>query len=942
MKLDTIIACPADTIKVPIKATNYTSVGSISAVYHYDPAVLTYLSYTYKSMLNTGFLVLNGAIPGTISMAWYSTTPLNLVYDSIVTVKFLLIGGTTNLVWDMSICEITMVSGAQIPTNFIDGRVTDAPNLAHINSNPVSITECIGDTVAFHITSSNTTFIQWQVSTDNGANWSNLSNNSMYSGVFTNDLTVSGITLGMNNYKYRCAVRGYCPPSQVPYVISSVATLTVNSPPLVDAGNNFGICSGLTASLTGTASNNTTVNWTSSSGNTAFAGNGTLTPVYTPNAGDITAGSVKLYLTASPLTGCVASKDSMLLTIYPIPVAFADDDTTICKGGTAYLVGSGGTSFIWSTTPQQTTPMATVSPLVNTTYTLTVSQNGCTDTDIVQVFVIPVPTVNAGIDDTICEGQNAVLVGTATAYSALNWQSSGTGTWSDQNSLNTDYTPSAADIAAGLVEIYLFATPDAPCTELVSDTLLLIITGLPHVYAGIDKNICIGDTATLIASGASNYSWNTTPLDVNDTILVHPNVTTSYILTGFEGNCSATDTVVVNVNMLPVVFAGNDTTICFGTTANLIATGGNTYIWSTGSPTPVVSVSPVSTTTYTVTATGAFGCENTDNVIVIVNSNLTVSISPTSPVICAGDSVELNAMANLPVSYQWTPTLGLSSSTTSSVTASPFMTTDYEVLVKDNNYNCTAKAFVTVNVNQNPIVQVHPSAITICEQDTLTLSAYGALNYYWSPPTGLSSNTMPTVMASPMDSISYLIIGTDIHGCVDSFQVTINVNKRPHVDIPTSTILCRGANFLLDAGAYLDSCDYLWQDGSERQFFYASEPGTYAVIVSKLGCIATDSTVIYPCSELFVPNAFSPNNDGRNDVFFVVNSGDVVKFHMVIYNKWGETVFQTTDINEGWDGNFKGSRSPVGVYHYVIEYLGQGNVLLEQEGKQYGQITLFR
>ena len=893
-------------------------------------------------MLNTGFLVLNGAIPGTISMAWYSTAPLNLVYDSIITVRFIFNGGTTNLIWDMNTCEITNVSGVPIASNFINGLVSDLPNLAHINSNPVNVIDCLGDTVSFHITSSNTTFIQWQVSTDNGVTWNDIANALPYSGVFTNNLTISGITLAMNNNKYRCRVRGHCPPSQVPDIISNSAVLTVNGPPAIFAGNDFGICSGLNANLSGTATSYLSINWTSAGSSGTFTGNGTLTPTYTPSGANITAGSVVLYLNAVPLVGCGASKDSLNLTIYPIPVANAGNDTTICIGGLAYLHASGGTVFSWNTIPVQTSQVAVVNPVDTSTYTLTVGQSGCTDTDVVTVNVVPVPVIYAGLNDTICEGENGTFIGTAINYSTINWLTSGNGTFSDPNSLSTDYTPNASDISAGLVEIYFTVVPNTPCSTIVSDTLLLVIRPLPHVSAGLDKQICIGDTATLIATGATTYTWNTTPVQTNDTITVIPQLTTTYVLTGTAAICSAVDSVKVVVHMLPNVNAGNDTTICFGTSATLMAVGGISYIWNTTSPTPFITVSPTITTSYTVTATGPFNCKASDAVTVLVNSNLTASILPLNPVICAGDSVELEASANLPVSFTWSPSLGLSATNVPVVMASPYMTTDYEVLVKDNNLNCTAKATVTLTVNQNPIVQVHPSAITICEDDTITLSAYGALNYYWSPPTALSSNTLPTVMASPMDSISYLIIGTDANGCVDSFQVNINVNKRPHVTLPENTIVCQGTNYLLDAGAYLDSCNYLWQDGSTQQFFYASEPGTYAVVVSKLGCTATDSTIIYPCSELFVPNAFSPNNDGINDVFYVINSGDVIAFHMVIYNRWGEVVFQTYNINQGWDGTYNGVRSPVGVYHWVIEYLGQGNVLLEQEGKKYGQITLFR
>ena len=147
---------------------------------------------------------------------------------------------------------------------------------------------------------------------------------------------------------------------------------------------------------------------------------------------------------------------------------------------------------------------------------------------------------------------------------------------------------------------------------------------------------------------------------------------------------------------------------------------------------------------------------------------------------------------------------------------------------------------------------------------------------------------------------------------------------------------------MLDGNGHIDSCTYFWQDGTTESYFYANNPGLFYVTVTRKSCSITDSVLVKACSEVWVPNAFSPNNDGINDYFIIQNTDDLTEFHLTIYNRWGERVFYTDNPNIYWDGNYEGSRCPVGVYHYVIEYLGTGNVLLEKEGKKYGQITLFR
>ncbi len=936
LSIDTINTCPG-AVTMTIRAQNLVGVNSISLNITYNAAVLAYSgSFWVNPAMNPSAYLINPNVPGVIYFSFSNITTLNMGTGLFATLTFNYLGGATPIHFDPSICDMTNLVGNPVPCTFVDGYCSDEGLVADITDHPDNIIVCQDESASFQVVSNFPNTYQWEYSSNNGLSYNPVLPVAPYSGTTSANLSISAVTMGMNGYLFRCKVDGICPPTDV----STPALLTVNPPVSVNAGSDIQICVGQSATVTGTASNVQNTLWTPlGTGN--FLDPNSLNTSYNPSAADIAAGTVKLVLTGFGLTSCANASDTLVLTIYPIPVANAGNDTTICTGGVASLHGSGGTSFVWSTVPVQTSPIAIVSPLVQTTYTLTVTQNGCSDTDQATVFITPLPVLFAGLDDTICAGDSIEVTGQALNYSATNWATSGDGSFTSPAALTTHYTPGTGDIAAGAVELYFQVTPEDPCTQVVEDTMVLVIHPFPPAHAGNDPDICYGESITLTATGGTAYVWNTNPPQNTASVTVSPLDTTAYIVTVTANGCSKPDTVQVNVKPLPNIWAGNDTTICYGTTTTLSGTGGISYVWSNGALSPSITVGPLVTTTYSVTGTGSNGCKNEDEVKLIINHQIIVTTNPTNPVICAKDSVSFSASVNVAATVTWTPANGLSVINGNTTTASPAFSTIYTATATDA-LGCQATAQVDLTVNQLPIVQVHPANVTLCKGDTLSLTAFGAFSYYWDPPTGLSSNTLPTVFASPKDSISYTIVGTDINGCLDTTEITVNVNLRPIVNLPEQTIVCRGNNILLDATSSLPFCTYEWQDGSNAPFFYASEPGTYFVKVSKDGCFDVDSIRIIACSELFVANTFTPNGDGYNDYFVIQNNGDIIKFKLVIYNRWGERVFQTEDINEYWDGTMDGKTCPVGVYHWVLEYFGTGNVLLEKEGKQYGQVLLFR
>jgi len=276
--------------------------------------------------------------------------------------------------------------------------------------------------------------------------------------------------------------------------------------------------------------------------------------------------------------------------------------------------------------------------------------------------------------------------------------------------------------------------------------------------AGVDVAICEGLSTTLTASGGTSYTWNTG--ETTASIAVSPSVTTSYSVTVTDGITSDTDAVEVTVNALPTANAGLDVAIIIGNSTTLTATGGGTYLWNTGETTASITVSPASTTTYSVTVTQN-GCETTDDVQVTVNPLAVVANAGADVAICEGSSTILTATGG--TSYTWN-----TGATTASITVSPSATTSYSVTVTDGMTSDTDAVEVTVNALPTANAGLD---VTIDEGNSITLTASGGGTYLWN--TGATSSS---ITVSPTTNTTYSVTVSQ-NGCssvLDDVTVTVN------------------------------------------------------------------------------------------------------------------------------------------------------------------------
>ncbi|MFN8711228.1 MAG: T9SS type A sorting domain-containing protein [Bacteroidota bacterium] len=486
--------------------------------------------------------------------------------------------------------------------------------------------------------------------------------------------------------------------------------------------------------------------------------------------------------------GCTTTHTITVIVLPKPVVTITSPDTVLCLGESTTLTGNGATTYIWLPSNQITSPTITVSPTVTSVYTLVgISVNGCRDTTSIQVIVNPVPVVNASANTSaICYGGSAQLSASGNALSYV---------WMPGNMSGTAVTVNPTATTTYTVT----GTNQFGCTTTA--TVTVVVNPLPVMAVNVsDSVICVGDAVTLTASGAATYSWQPGNL-TGSSITLNPQTTTTYTVTGVTANgCIDSAYATITVNPLPnVTVFSHFTTICLGNSITAYAYGADNYVWM-----PVniagdnATFAPNLSTNYYVLGTDTNGCSDTANLNIIVNPLPVVNASTSTTLTCAGEAVTLTASGSA-YFYAWQP----SNLTGSPVTVNPTTTTSYILMGVDTN-SCIAYDTITVNVNPAPSVTVNATATTICEGNTATLTASGAVSYVWMP----GNSTSASLSVTPAVTTTYTVIGTNAQGCSDTTQVTVVVNPRPEVTVFSHfTTICLGNS--ITAYAY-GADNYVW------------------------------------------------------------------------------------------------------------------------------------
>lgn len=373
-----------------------------------------------------------------------------------------------------------------------------------------------------------------------------------------------------------------------------------------------------------------------------------------------------------------------------------------------------------------------------------------------------------------------ICTGTAVSLSDQTTNAPTTWTWSATSSSGVSFSnanaqnPTVTFANAGTYTLSLVA---ANASGSGTSSQVITVNATPNVAVN-SATICSGNAASLNASGASAYSWNTSATTAG--ISVSPSTTTSYTVTGTSNGCTNTKVATVLVNTTPTVTASN-TSICSGNAAVLSASGASTYAWNTSATTASISVTPATTTNYTVTGTSN-GCSNTKVVTVTVNTTPTVSVN--SATICSGNTANLSASGAS--AYSWN-----TSATTAGITVSPATTTSYTVTGTSNG--CSNTKVSTVTVKATPTVSANNASV--CDGNAAILNATGATTYLWN-----TSATSASISVSPSVTTNYTVTGTT-NGCSNTKVVTVTINSTPVVTVSNATVCAGSAAILTASGA---------------------------------------------------------------------------------------------------------------------------------------------
>ncbi len=643
-------------------------------------------------------------------------------------------------------------------------------------------------------------------------------------------------------------------------------------------------------------------------------------------------------------------------TCPPLFVAFTDNSSNAISR--AWDFGDGAISTEINPTHFYTSPGVFVAKLTVT------SNGGCTSVYTKTIKVLgPTGSFTYGP----FQGCNPLTITlNATTTNATNY------VW-DYNNGQTVSTTSAT-------QTYTYTQPgkylpriilkdDAGCSIPVLGTDSITVFGVTATITASKSFVCDSGLVSFNSNAISNdvvtsYLWKFGDGSTSSS----PNPTHNYTSTGnypvtfittTQQGCKDTADLQlpINVYQSPIVNIIANPGACIPATAQFNGqiirndTSTLSWTWNFGNGQNASGISPSSVIyntagSYTVTsiATSSNGC--VDTATAVFNAWALPSVD-------AGIDKQIcrNAAAQLLVTgasnYLWSPSNGLTCTNCPNPTANPDTTRMFYVVGTDGN-GCKNKDSVIVNVVQKFVMKASPN-VEFCAGKFVTLFANGAAVYNWSPSAGLSATTGTQVVAKPNVTTTYKVIGTDSYNCfTDSAFVTVKVNPTPTVNAGNDQTIGSGGTAALSTTTTGGVNNYNWSPTNGLTCFDCPNPiaspaktTNYTVEVKNAaGCKSSDEvTVFVLCdnSNLFIPNTFSPNNDGMNDIMYPRGNGIYSIKSFKIFNRWGELMYEqnnfaTNDPSKGWDGTYKGKKLSPDVFVYTIEVLCANGTPLGYKG----------
>jgi gliding motility-associated-like protein len=725
--------------------------------------------------------------------------------------------------------------------------------------------------------------------------------------------------------------------------VSHTITIGNASTPAFSFSQTSG-CVGQLVSITysGTVSPTATYTW-NFDGGTILSGTGAGPYSISWGAGGTKA--IALTVTDGTCTGQTTNN----FTVNSVSAAFGLNPAgPVCTGqnvtATLSAPASGTATYTWNFNGANVVSGTTGGPYsINwssagtQTVSLIVNDNGCADTTantiVVSSSLSPAFTLST---TSTCSGQNVTvtLSGTASGTASYNWNFNGANITSGSGA-----GPYSINWTTGGTPNVDLTVTDGGCTGSASQSVT--VNPSPQAITGTNNIICSGGALALGSPPAAGSTYHWSPgAYFNDSTFSNPlfhfsNTTTGAVtqtvtLTVDSAGCSTTalQSITVNPPAATTITPAGPTSFCNGGSVILqdLDPTHRTYLWSTGETTSSITVSTANT--YSLTATDGNGCEfvSTPSVKVTVYQNPTVAIASGGQVneSCYGmhdGQLTVTATGGSPLyQYSW----GTNPSQTGPV-AGGLAPGSYDVTVIDS-HGCRDTAtyhILAANYIGFKIDSLHDVSCYQGSDGAVFLSPIGtpvAGSLLWS-----NGRTDTALTGLKGDTLS--VTFTDASGCIA--DTTITIAEPPKIKItPTGDLhIAYGESTRLDVSITpTSSYFYTWSPGTSLTCTDCAAPTASPIyttaytlsVVDVAGCQATDTITVFvdPAKSFYIPNVFTPNNDGKNDLFMVYTSGSVKFFELTVFNRWGEKVYDSNDIFRGWDGTYKGIQVNPGSYVY--------------------------
>jgi gliding motility-associated-like protein len=659
-----------------------------------------------------------------------------------------------------------------------------------------------------------------------------------------------------------------------------------------NAGIDVTTCSNTPVTIGATTNPLNIYNWTPATGlSSSTAANPIVTLPNTTGAPITQTYTVTTSLASAP--GLCPTTDQIVVTIQP-------------EYNVANTINSCSGQYVFNG------QILTQSGIYNDTLT---TVNGCDSIVSLNLTIGATPSVNAGQNITLCSSESGIIG--VVSQPGLNYSWSPSTGLSATNISNPTVQLSNVNTGWPIVQTYTLTVTDNTSLMGCSASDQVDVTILPAYQTTIQDTLCNG--GPFVFNGNS-YTQTGIYIDSSQTV----------------AGCDSITTLQIAISQTPV-FNINDTLICFGEQVALVPQSNFsnvTYGWLQQNTTlpvisPNLSVSPIQTTSYQVTAVDPFLCNYSDNFTITVAPLPLMNLIANQTTLCAYDTLLLTA-SGAPT-LNWSGPVTFNNAFANQVLTNP-QTGSYQV-VGTTQLGCQDSTAVVITINQAPQLQITPDQ-GICPGFSAQISVSGATNYTWTDPS-LSGSTL---QLTPFQTTIYTVLGANVFNCLDTASSTVTVYPQPSANFEASPLILTNDNPTVSFTSYAqNAATSIWEFGDgttsengQNEFTYTYpfvEDQTYTVtlnVESAEGCtdqsqvqIQIKGGIIY-----YIPNTFTPDGDALNNLFTpVFTSGfDPDSFHMTIFNRWGEPVFESYDPKGGWDGKIDIYDAPEGTYTYSIDF----------------------